>query len=202
MGGRSAAGVGGVFDEAGGDARVAHHRDVGGTWHVGDLAGTRALVEEALQGGRDGLVGLGHQCPGRDGVPGGGGGDVGEAGCAEGALRGVHEASGGGGQVGGEHGAEGAGFQVEVSTGGAVGPGVGHRPGRRLDDAAWVLVDQYAELFALVGYEGGDVHERLDVGNASCGVGDHGAAVGVADQHDRAADRGKDAGEVGGVAGL
>jgi hypothetical protein len=40
-----------------------------------------------------------------------------------------------------------------------------------------VKVDQDTELLAHVGDERGDVDQRLDVGDASGGVGDDGAAV-------------------------
>ncbi len=51
------------------------------------------------------------------------------------------------------------------------------------------------------GRVGGDVDERLDVRVAGRGVGDHDAAVGVADEHDRAADLAQHALDVGGVGG-
>ena len=52
-----------------------------------------------------------------------------------------------------------------------------------------------------IGRVGGDVDERLDVRVAGRGVGDHDAAVGVADEHDRAADLAQDALDVGRVGG-
>ena len=54
---------------------------------------------------------------------------------------------------------------------------------------------------ALIGGVGGDVDERLDVRVAGRGVGDHDAAVGVADEHDRALDRAEEGLQVGGVGG-
>lgn len=104
----------------------------------------------------------------------------------------TRDAPGGGdGQIGGERRSELVGLQVQVGAGGAVRVGVGHLVHRGQDLGAGVLVDQYAELLALVGDERGDVDQRLDVGVAGGGVGDDGAALGVADQDDRALDRGR-----------
>ena len=61
--------------------------------------------------------------------------------------------------------------------------------------------DRLSTLSPCVGREGGDVDQRLDVRVAGRGVGDHDAAVGVADEHDRAADRRQEAPEVGRVGG-
>ena len=58
-----------------------------------------------------------------------------------------------------------------------------------------------ADALALVERVGGDVDEGLDVGVAGRGVGDDGAAVGVADEHDRAGDRREERAQVVGVRG-
>jgi hypothetical protein len=57
-----------------------------------------------------------------------------------------------------------------------------------------------ADRLALVGHERRDVDERGDVGVVA-GLGDDDAAVGVADQHGRAAEAGEDLVSRGGVAG-
>jgi hypothetical protein len=53
---------------------------------------------------------------------------------------------------------------------------------------------QLQQPLALVGDEGVDMHQRLDVGLAGGGVGDDRPTVGVADQQDRAADDPKEGG--------
>ena len=66
----------------------------------------------------------------------------------------------------------------------------------------WVpgfLVDQLRQGLAGVGGERGDVDQRLDVVHAAGGVADDRAAVGVADQHDRAVDGLQDTADVVGV---
>jgi len=57
------------------------------------------------------------------------------------------------------------------------------------------------EAFSLGRGKGRDVDQGLDVGHAAGGVGDHGSAVGVSDEHDRSADRFEAGSDVVGVAG-
>lgn len=65
----------------------------------------------------------------------------------------------------------------------------------------WGLGGQFTHRLTLRGDEAGDVDQGPDVGVRGGGVGDHRAAVGVADQHQGAVDRGQVAGDVGRVAG-
>jgi hypothetical protein len=66
----------------------------------------------------------------------------------------------------------------------------GARPAQDLEDG-----------LTLVGDEGIDVHQRLDVAALGPGVRDHHATVGMADQDDRAGRAlGQERGDVGGVA--
>jgi hypothetical protein len=87
----------------------------------------------------------------------------------------------------------------DVQVGRAVAPL--HRPQRVAERAAGVALREYVGAFAGVRSERGDVHERSDLAGVGVDVRDHGAAVGVADEHDRAVDAADQVGDRLGVGG-
>ena len=87
-------------------------------------------------------------------------------------------------QVGGEHLVELGGIDGE--PGGGPGPvGIGQRDLGGGQGAVGGAGGHLGEALALVGGERGDEDEANDVGEPGGGVGDHRAAVGVADGQDR-----------------
>ena len=91
--------------------------------------------------------------------------------------------------------------QVDIASRGA---GVGHEVehGRRVaaDRRARLCGRELDDGLALCRCEGIDVDERLHLCVAGRSVRDHRAPIGVADEHDRAADRAQVVAQVGGIA--
>ena len=105
-------------------------------------------------------------------------------------------------QVGGERLVELRGIDRELGGGSrAVRSRVLQRELRRPQDAVAGAGGHLAEALALVRGERGDEDEPADVAETGCRVGDHRAAVGMADGEDRPGDLPHEAGDVGGVVG-
>jgi hypothetical protein len=91
------------------------------------------------------------------------------------------------------------GVQEQVSALAPVRAGIGHRPDRRPDEAAFELLEELLLVLALVAHPAVEVDQRLHLVVAGRGIGDDVAAVGVADEHDRTGQAAQELGEVGRV---
>ena len=153
------------FFGVGDQRQVARRQLDGGSVH--------ALGEEAFQVRVDGLVEAGNRVPGRFGMPGRGGGAVGEQGFGDRLLDGEQFHRLVVGHVAGEVFEEGVLLQADetIVLLGASAHGHGRVLGRQRD-----------EVLARVRCPGCNVNQRADV-RIDPGFTDHGAGVGVADQH-------------------